>query len=98
MQLEELRSFWTKVLGVQGPQWMIVMALQHLDQREGAHVQAIADMLDTNPTFVTSQSRFLESKGLIRVTAAGEDGAAVMLSLTDQARQHLAELASLPKR
>jgi MarR family transcriptional regulator, organic hydroperoxide resistance regulator len=95
LQLEELRSFWTKVLGIHGSQWMIVMALQHLDQGEGATVQAIADVLHVNPIFVTSQSRFLENKGLVRASAAGENGGATMLSLTDRARQHLAELALL---
>jgi DNA-binding MarR family transcriptional regulator len=95
VQLEELHSFWAKVLGIHGPQWMIVMALQRLDQGEGASVQAIAGMLQVNPTFVISQSQFLESKGLVGRTASGEDAAAVMLSLTEEARRHLAELASL---
>ncbi|HLG85019.1 MAG TPA: hypothetical protein VKY22_28780 [Bradyrhizobium sp.] len=74
------------------------MALQRLDQGAGAHVQAIADMLDTNPTFVTTHARFQESKGLIRETLAGEDATAIVLSLTEQARRHLAELASLQER
>ena len=98
MQLEELRSFWTKVLGIHGPQWMIMMALQRLDQGEGASAQAIADMLQVNQTFVTSQSRFLEDKGLVRRKAAGGDAGAMMLSLTEEARRHLAELASLQQR
>lgn len=97
MQLEELRSFWAKVLGVHGPQWMIVMALYRLDQGEG-DVQAIADLLQMSPTFVTSHANFLEDKGLVRRTVAGEDGAAMMLSLTVKARQHLAELASLQQK
>jgi DNA-binding MarR family transcriptional regulator len=97
MRREEVRDFWTKVLGIHGPQWMIVMALQTLDQGEGATVQAIADLLQVNPTFVSSHRRILESKGLIHATAAREDGAAMMLSLTDQGRRHLAELASVQK-
>jgi MarR family transcriptional regulator, organic hydroperoxide resistance regulator len=98
VQLEELRSFWTKAVGIHGPQWMIVMALQRLDLGEGARVKAIADMLQVNPTFVTSHTRFLENKGLVRAAAAGEDSTTMTLSLTDQARRHLAELASLDKR
>ncbi len=98
MQLEELRSYWAKVLGTAGPHWMIVMALQRLDHGDGASVQAIADLLETNPTFVTSQSRFLESKGLVRQISTGADGAAVVLALTDHARPHLAELASRQQR
>ena len=98
MQLEQLRSFWAKVLGTNGPQWMIVMALQRLDEGRGATVEAVAELLQANPGFVTSRSRLLESKGLIRVIAAGEDDAAIMLALTDSARRHLAELASLQER
>jgi DNA-binding MarR family transcriptional regulator len=97
VQLEELRSLLAKVLGVHGPQWMIVMALYHLDQGEGASVQAIADLLHANPSFVTSQARSLESKGLIQRKAEGEDPEAITLSLTEQAREHLAELA-LPRK
>jgi len=95
MRLEEVRDFWTKVLGIHGPQWMIVMALQTLDQGEGATVQAIADLLQVNPAFVFSHWRFLESKALVRETAFGENGPALTLSLTDRARSHLAELALL---
>jgi MarR family transcriptional regulator, organic hydroperoxide resistance regulator len=92
VQLEEFRSFWTKALGIPGPQWMIVVALRSLDQGQGASAQAIADMLQTNLSFVTTQSRLLDSKGLVRATS--KDGA-ILLSLTDLARQHLAELGSL---
>ena len=95
MQLEQLRSFWAKVLGASGPQWMIVMALQRLDQGQGATVEAVEELLQANPGFVTSQAGLLESKGLIQKTAAGDDGAAIMLSLTDRARRLLAEPASL---
>ena len=94
MRLEELRSYWAKVLSAPGPHWMIVMALQRLDQGEGASAQAIAEMLDTNPSFVVSHSRLLENKGLVRLTRTGEDSAAIVLALTNQARQHLAEISS----
>jgi MarR family transcriptional regulator, organic hydroperoxide resistance regulator len=92
VQLEEIHNLWTKVLGIHGPQWMIVMALYHLDQGEGAPVQAIADLLHANPSFVTSQMRFLENKGLIRRKAA-ENPEAVTLELTEKASRRLAELA-----
>jgi len=77
MRLEEVRNFWTKVLGIHGPQWMSVMALQRLDQEEldqgeldqgeGATVQAIADLLQVN---LTPQSSLLENKGFIRRKAS----------------------------
>jgi MarR family transcriptional regulator, organic hydroperoxide resistance regulator len=92
--LEKVCSFWIKVLGIHGSQWMILMALQRLDQGQGASAQAIAEVLHMNLSFVTSQSRLLETKGLIWRKAAGDDHGAMMLSLTEKARHHLVELAS----
>ena len=69
MNLEEVRNYWAKVLGIRGPQWMIIVALQELDHGGGAQVMAVATMLQVNPTFVMTQSRLLERKGFVRRTA-----------------------------
>ena len=101
MNLEEVRNYWAKVLGIRGPQWMIIVALQELDHGEGAQVMAVATMLQVNPTFVMTQSRLLERNGFVRRTAVSDDSRTVSLSLTDKAYRHLAKLAypwSRPKR
>jgi MarR family transcriptional regulator, organic hydroperoxide resistance regulator len=93
MNLEEVRNYWAKVLGIRGPQWMIIVALQELDHGEGAPVMAVATMLHVNLTFVMTQSRLLERKGFVRRTAVSDDSGSVSLSLTDKAYRHLAKLA-----
>jgi MarR family transcriptional regulator, organic hydroperoxide resistance regulator len=93
MNLEEVRNYWAKVLGIRGPQWMIIVALQELDHGEGAPVMAVATMLQVNPTVVMTQSRLLERKGIVRRTAVSDDASTVSLSLTDKAYRHLAKLA-----
>jgi len=101
MNLEEVRNYWAKVLGIRGPQWMIIVALQELDHGEGAPVMAVATMLQVNPTFVMTQSRLLERKGFVRRTAVSDGSGTVSLSLTDKAYRHLAKLAypwSRPER
>jgi DNA-binding MarR family transcriptional regulator len=101
MNLEEARNYWAKVLGIRGPQWMIIVALQELDHGEGVPVMAVATMLQVNPTFVITQSRLLERKGFVRRTAVNDDANTVSLSLTDNAHRHLAKLAypwSRPER
>ena len=101
MNLEEVRNYWAKVLGIRGPQWMIIVALQELDHGEGAQVMAVATMLQVNPTFVMTQSRLLERKGFVRRTAVSDDSRTVSLSLTYKAYRHVAKLAypwSRPKR
>ena len=98
MNLEEVQNYWAKVLGIRGPQWMIIVALQELDHGEGAPVMAVATMLHVNPTFVITQSRLLERKGFVRRTAVSDDSGAVSLSLTDKAYSQLAYPWSRPER
>jgi MarR family transcriptional regulator, organic hydroperoxide resistance regulator len=93
MNFEEVRNFWARVLGIRGPQWMIIVALQKLDHGEGVPVTAVAAMLHVDPTFVMTQSRPLEKKGFVRRTAVSDDSGTVSLSLTDKAYRHLAKLA-----
>jgi DNA-binding MarR family transcriptional regulator len=93
-RIETVRSFWRKALGTAGPHWMIMTALQRLDQGQGASGQVIADVLSANLTFVTSQSRVLERKGLVRREVVGEGSGATMLWLTEKARLLLAELSA----
>jgi MarR family transcriptional regulator, organic hydroperoxide resistance regulator len=96
MNFEEVRNFWARVLaklGIRGPQWMIIVALQKFDHGEGVPVTAVATMLHVNPTFVMTQSRLLERKGFIRRTAVSDDSGTVSLSLTDKSYGHLAKLA-----
>jgi DNA-binding MarR family transcriptional regulator len=92
MNVEEVRNFWADVLGVRGPQWMIIVAVQELGRGEGVLVTAVATMLHVNPAFVLTQSRLLEKKGFIRRTAASDDSGIASLSLTEKAYQHFATL------
>jgi DNA-binding MarR family transcriptional regulator len=92
--LEEIRRFWAKTLGISGPQWMMVVALNELDQGEGVPVNAVSKMLHVDPSFVTTQSKLLEKKGFVRRKVSAEDARIVKLSLTDKTYKHLAALAS----
>src|SRR3982074_3916112 len=66
VDLQEIRYFWAKALGISGPQWMILMALADLDQGEGVPVKVVSKMLHVDPSFVTTQSKMLEKKGFMR--------------------------------
>jgi DNA-binding MarR family transcriptional regulator len=94
VHLEELRQFWAKALGISGPQWMIVMAVADLERGEGVPVNVAAKMLHVDSSFVTTQSKMLEKKGLLRRKTSSEDARIVQMSLTDRAYKHLANLDS----
>lgn len=91
--LEELRQFWARTLGISGPQWMILMAISDLDKDEGVPVNMVSKLLHVDPSFVTTQSKLLEKKGLLRRKPSPTDARVVRLSLADKAQKHLASLS-----
>ncbi|MCP3470366.1 MarR family transcriptional regulator [Bradyrhizobium sp. CCGUVB1N3] len=88
--LEELRQFWARTLGISGPQWMILMAISDLDKDDGVPVNVVSKLLHVDPSFVTTQSKLLEKKGLLRRKPSLTDARVVRLSLTDKMQKHLA--------
>jgi DNA-binding MarR family transcriptional regulator len=94
VHLEELRQFWAKALGISGPQWMILMALADLDKEDGVPVNVVSKMLHVDPSFVTTQSKLLEKKGLLRRKPSTSDARVVQMSLTDKTYKQLASLAA----
>ena len=94
VHIEELRYFWAKALGISGPQWLILMALSDLDEKDGVPVNAVSKKLHVDASFVTTQSKLLEKKGFVRRRTSAEDARIVQMSLTDKASKHLAGLAA----
>ena len=94
VHLEELRYFWAKTLGISGPQWMILMALVDLDQKDGVPVNVVSKKLHVDSSFITTQSKLLEKKGFLRRKTSTEDARIVQMSLTDKTYKQLAGLAA----
>lgn len=94
VHLEELRYFWAKALGISGPQWMILMALADLDDKDGIPVNVVSKKLHVDASFVTTQSKLLEKKGFLRRKPSTEDARIVLMSLTDKTYKQLAGLAA----
>src|SRR6478672_11856782 len=94
VHFQEIRQFWAGTLGISGPQWMILMAIADLDQGEGVSVKVVSKMLHVDPSFVTTQSKMLEKRGLMRRRTSPDDARVVQMSLTDKTYKHIASLAS----
>ncbi|UPK05839.1 MarR family transcriptional regulator [Bradyrhizobium sp. 170] len=92
--LEELRQFQANVLGITGPQWMILMALADLDRENGVPVNVVSRLMHVDSSFVTTQSKLLEKKGFLRRKPSTSDARVVQMSLTDKTYKHLASLAA----
>jgi DNA-binding MarR family transcriptional regulator len=94
VHLEKIRNFWARILGISGPQWMILMALADLDRGHGVPVKDVSKMLHVDPSFVTTQSKLLEKKGFMRRKTSDDDARVVQMSLTDKTYKLIANLSS----
>jgi MarR family transcriptional regulator, organic hydroperoxide resistance regulator len=92
--LEEIRSIWARVLDITCPQWLILMAVNDLDQGKGISVREVSTKLHVDPSFVTTQTKNLEKHGFMRRVPSKEDARVVLMSLTDKAHKQLANLYS----
>jgi DNA-binding MarR family transcriptional regulator len=95
---EEIRYLLARMLGISGPQWLILMAINDLDRGNGVSVRVVSEKLHVDPSFVTTQSKSLEKHGFMRRIASAEDARVVLMSLTDKACKQIASLSSHQER
>jgi MarR family transcriptional regulator, organic hydroperoxide resistance regulator len=89
---DDLRGSWAKELGVTPPQLRILMVLSDHDAGGGIPVNVISKILHVNPSFVTTQSKRLESLGFVRRQSSSEDARIVRVSLAHRTAVYLATL------
>lgn len=91
-QLEEIHKGWAQLLGISEPQWLILMAIDELDEGRGASGIAVANKLRIHPAFVTNQTKRLEKMELLARVTSPDDARFLQMSLTQKA---LAEIKNL---
>jgi len=92
--LEEMRRRWAKKFGVTGPQWMIMMAINDLDQGRGVSVGEVSAKIQAVSTFVTTQTKLLEQRGLLKRVTSTDDARVVLMSLSDRACREISSYFS----
>lgn len=92
-QLEEIHKGWAQLLGITEPQWLILMAIDELDEGRGVSGIAVANKLRIHPAFVTNQTKRLETLEFLTRVPSPDDGRYVQMSLTQKARSEIAKLS-----
>ena len=90
---EEIRYMLARMLGISGPQWLILMAISDLDRGDGVSVRVVSEKLHVDPSFVTTQSKSLEKHGFMKRITSLDDARVVLMSLTDKACKQMANLS-----
>lgn len=92
-QLEEIHKSWAQLLGITEPQWLILMAVDELDDGRGVSGIAVAKKLRIHPAFVTNQTKKLEMMELLVRAPSPDDARFVQMSLTQKARAEIDKLS-----
>ncbi|MCG6205774.1 MarR family winged helix-turn-helix transcriptional regulator [Rhodopseudomonas sp. HC1] len=94
VHLDEIRHYRAKSLGISGPQFAILMTIRRLDEGDGVSVRHVAGALHVDSSFITTQSKVLEKKGLLGRQTDETDARVVKLFLTDKAEKQITGLAA----
>ncbi|MGY2933109.1 DNA-binding MarR family transcriptional regulator [Bradyrhizobium sp. GM6.1] len=81
-QLEEIHKNWAELLGITEPQWLILMAIDELDDGRGVSGIAVANKLRIHPAFVTNQTKKLEQMDFLARVISPDDARFLQISLT----------------
>ncbi|WP_426420609.1 MarR family winged helix-turn-helix transcriptional regulator [Bradyrhizobium genosp. A] len=92
-QLEEIHKTWAELLGITEPQWLILMAIDQLDEGRGVSGIAVANKLRIHPAFVTNQTKKLELVEFLAREVSPDDARFVQMSLTEKARAEIRKLS-----
>lgn len=92
-QLEQMHKSWAQMLGISEAQWLILMAIDELDEGRGVSGVAVANKLRIHPAFVTNQTKKLEQLELLVRVTSPDDARFLQMSLTEKARAEITGLS-----
>ncbi|MGV7215774.1 MarR family winged helix-turn-helix transcriptional regulator [Bradyrhizobium sp. UFLA05-112] len=92
-QLEEIHKSWAQLLGITEAQWLILMAIDELDEGRGVSGTAVANKLRIHPAFVTNQTKKLEQMDFLARVTSPDDARYLQISLTQKARAEIRKLS-----
>lgn len=93
-RLQEIRNRLGEVIGLTGPAYSILIAIEHLSSEGEVGVSRVSDHLHLSGAFVTIEVIKLVKAGLVHKETHPEDGRRVILTVTELAHEKLAELAA----
>lgn len=96
-RLQEIRNRLGEAIGLSGPAYSILIAIEHLGQVGEVGISRVSEHLHLSGAFVTIEVGKLVRLGLVDKGAHPDDGRRVVLTVTAKARDLLAGLAPLQR-
>ncbi|MEO0411065.1 MAG: MarR family transcriptional regulator [Pseudomonadota bacterium] len=94
-RLTAIRDGYAEFIGLPGPQYTILVSIQHLEDHGLVSVKRIAEHLRLSGTFVTTETNKLVRKGLVLKEKDPGDGRRVSLKMTEDGNALLLRLSEV---
>ncbi|MFV3126784.1 MarR family winged helix-turn-helix transcriptional regulator [Niveispirillum sp. KHB5.9] len=94
-RLTAVRDGFGRLIGLTGPQYTILVSIDHLQELGDVNVKTVAEHLSLSGTFVTTEVNKLVAKGLVRKLRDTNDSRRVLLLTTPAGRRKLVELSQV---
>jgi DNA-binding MarR family transcriptional regulator len=91
-RLQEIRNRLGEAIGLSGPAYSILIAIEHLSSEGEVGISRVSDHLHLSGAFVTIEVNKLVKAGLVHKEGHPEDGRRVVLTVTAHAHEKLTEL------
>jgi DNA-binding MarR family transcriptional regulator len=85
-RMEMVREHLGRRMGISGPQYSIVVAVAHLQDRDGISVGALAQALHVSSAFIATEAGKLVRRGLLLKRANPRDRRVVLLNVAPAGR------------
>ena len=91
-RLQAVRNGFGESIGLNGPAYSILIAIDHLEEEGEVGISRVSDHLHLSGAFVTIEVNKLVKSGLVTKSPHPEDGRRVVLGVTEAGRARLEEL------
>lgn len=95
VRMQEVRNRFGAFIGVSGSQYIILVAVSHLQGKQGVGVNVIAKHLQLSSAFITMEISNLVSAGLVDKATDPTDRRRVRLMLSAEGRRRLEDLKTV---
>lgn len=97
-RLRHARAHFGRLIGLSGPQYMLLVSVAYLQGATGITVQSLARNLRVTSAFITGESRRLIERGLLAKRRNPHDSRSTLISLTAAGRRRIEKVVPEVRR
>jgi DNA-binding MarR family transcriptional regulator len=97
-RLRHARAYFGRLIGLSGPQYMLLISVAYLQGATGITVRSLARELRVTSAFITAESRRLIERGLLAKRRNPHDSRSTLISVTAAGRRRIEQVVPEVRR